>query len=524
MSSTPPTRLASSWNAPRRRAYWDAVDGLASSSRLLPWGAVIAFACLAGAAVAFLPVALVLLLVTAAIGLVGVMAFRALFVPASTFPRAAVAEASQDARLRVPRLLFYAGAATIGFLTVRPAADLTLSDWFFFLSLGVAGLVVLLDRFRTDYWVPKVITIGVGIFAVGGLVSSFGALDGSASVAIVIRLLYLTLIWFWLAAVVLETREHVENAILFWVSSAALSSAGAVVQYFQGDVIPGGDVAWGRMTGFTPHTNNLAGLVATAFVPALMVAVDSRNELRKYVGVASVALIGAGILLSGSVGGFLTAAVSTVVWLSLRGVSPRLVLSFGAIVGAVFVLMSTSGSTLGPAPIERFQRVTSQEGAASGDEGSVFTRVDGYRDAWARIRENPFIGVGLDEESNTEVLDGHLVHNILVNPWFAAGLAGLIGIVTIIVGGFATARYVLRHAAAEDMKLASAILASYAAFVVFAMGEPILFVRYGWFPVAMLIAMRAQLLRAAVVDRAVVTERPARRVGRPLAQPRPATF
>ena len=494
------------------------------SSRAAPWAVVIAVACLAGVAVAFLPVALVLLLVVAAMGLVGVIALRSFFVPTTERPPAPVAEVTEDARLRLPRLLFYAGAATIGFLTVRPAAGLTLSDWFFFLALGLAGLMVLLDRLRSDYYVPRAITIGVGIFAVGGLVSSFGALDGSSSVAIVIRLLYLTLVWFWLGTMVLETRRHVENAVLLWAASAALSSGGAVIQYFQGDVIPGGDVAWGRMTGFTPHTNNLAGLAATAFVPALMVAVDSRSEVRKYIGVASVALIGAGILLSGSVGGFLTAAVSTVVWLALRGVSQRLVISFGAVVGAVFVLMSVSGSTLGPAPIERFQRVTSQERAPSGDEGSLFTRVDGYRDAWARIREDPLIGVGLDEESNTQVLEGHLVHNIIVNPWFSAGLAGVIGIVTIIFAGFAIARSVLRNAAFEDMRLASAMLASYVAFVVFAMAEPILFVRYGWFPVAMLIAMRAQGLRAAALDRSVVIERPARRVEPPLAQPRPAAF
>jgi hypothetical protein len=255
-----------------------------------------------------------------------------------------------------------------------------------------------------------------------------------------------------------------------------------------------------------------------------MIAVDPRREIRTYVGTAAVALIAAGILLSGSVGGFLTAAVSTVVWLALRGVSQRLVLSFGAVVGAVFVLMSASGSTLAPAPLERFQRVTSQDVAESRDEGSVFTRVDGYRDAWARIREDPLIGVGLDEESNTEVLEGHFVHNILVNPWFSAGLAGLLGIVMIIAGGFGTARYVLRRADPEIARLGTAMLASYFAFVIFAMGEPILFVRYGWFPVAMLIALRSQLLRVPVTHRSPIAGRRSQVVDTALAHPRPAEW
>ncbi len=508
-----------------RDAYLDTVKpGRTMRTRATPWVVVIALAGLTGTAVALLPVIPAILLLVAAVGLLGLLAVRAIFPRGAGAIGEPASEIDEDPRLRLPRLFFYAGAATIGFLTVRPAAGLTLSDGFFFLALGLAGLVILVDGLRGDYYVPRAITIGVGVFAVGGLVSSFGAMDGAESVAIVVRLLYLTLVWFWLGTIVLENRRHVENAVLFWVSSAALSCAGAILQYFQGDVIPGGDVEWGRMTGFTPHTNNLAGLAATAFVPALMVAVDSRRELLKYVGTAAVALIAAGILLSGSVGGFLTAAVATVVWLALRGVSQRLVLSFGAIVGAVFVLMSASGSTLAPAPIERFQRVTSQDSAESRDEGSVFTRVDGYRDAWARIREDPFIGVGLDEESNTEVLEGHLVHNILVNPWFSAGLAGLIGIVMIIAGGFVTARYVLRHADPDVATLGTAMLASYFAFVIFAMGEPILFVRYGWFPVAMLIALRAQLLRLPTTHRVRVAGRLSQPVDTTLAEPRPAAW
>ena len=483
------------------------------SSRSLPLVIVVASACVVGVGVARTSVELVLVLLVAAIALFGLIGMRAIFMPQRGDRDSDVDESPVDSRLKLPRLLFYAGAASIGFLTVRPAAGLTLSDLIFFLALAVTGLTVLHDRLRRDYYVPQGITVGVAILALGGLLSSFGSDDGSQSVAILLRLLYLTLVWFWLGTIVLENRRHVENAVLCWVSSAALSSAGAVGQYFYGDVIPGGEVAWGRMSGFTPHTNNLAGLAATAFVPALMVAVDSSSRTRKLVGVAAVASISAGMLLSGSVGGFLSASVATLVWLALRGVSQRLVISLAAIVAAVFLLMSASGSTLAPAPIERFQQVTSQSGVDSQAQGSIFTRIEGYREAWSRIRENPVIGVGLDEESNSRILEGHFVHNIVVNPWFSAGIFGVVGIITIIVGGFTTAFFVVRRSSSRAVELGTAMLAAYVAFVVFAMGEPILFVRYGWFPVAMLIALRAQFLRAGATERTDSSRRVERRLG-----------
>ena len=494
-----------------------------SRDTIVSWIALLALAGLVGASVARVSTVVAILLAVAVVALLSLVAARAAFAPNGHMEDTAPA-AVEDPRWKLPRFVYYCGAATIGLLTVRPAASLTLSDWLFFLALGLTVLVILLGGLRRDYEIPRTITIGVAIFAVGGLISSFGAIDAGQSVSVVARLLYLTLVWFWLGTILLETRRHVEIAITAWVASAAVSSAGAVVQYFYGDVIPGGTIAWGRMTGFTPHTNNLAGLAATAFVPALMIAVDSSTRLRKAVGTGSVALIAAGILLSGSVGAILTAGASMVFWMALRGVSQRLVISLGAVVAAAFVLMSSSGTTLSPAPIERFERVTQSDPNEA--EGSVFTRVEGYRDAWERIRDNPVIGVGLDEASNARLLrsdsddEGHLVHNIVINPWFSAGILGVVGMLLILAGGFGTARWILLRSSDVERRLVSGVLASYVAFVIFAMGEPILFVRYGWFSVAILVAIRAQMIRATAQERTALERHAPRRAG--FARPQPA--
>ena len=355
---------------------------------------------------------------------------RAILSPSPAAAAADVEEAS-GRELRVPRLFFYVGAATIGLLTVRPAFALTASDWIFFACLGLTCLALVTSRIDRDYLVPATITVGVGLFTLGGFISSFGAIDTIQSLSIIARLVYLTVVWFWLATVLLETRRHVEIAVTAWVASAALSASGALAQLFYGDVIPGGDSAWGRMTGFTPHYNHLGGLVAIAFVPALMFAVDSSSRRQRIFGTVAIGLLAAGLLLSGSVGGLLATVCATAFWIAIRGVSVNTAIRLFATAAAGIALIFIAGAT--GDPVERIKRVTSAEEAAAGTGGSVYTRLEGYDEAWSRLTEQPLIGVGLDEASSVAVLGPNLVHNMLINQWFTAGILGLIGIVIIIL-------------------------------------------------------------------------------------------
>jgi O-antigen ligase len=418
------------------------------------------------------------------------------------------------AHLRYARYVFYVGAASIGVLTYRPAFSFSASDWFFFLAFGLTGLVLLTYGTERDYLIPSSITVGVALFAAGGVISSFHALAPLQSVSIVLRLLYLTIIWFWLATVLLQTRQHVEHAALAWIASAALSSAGAIVQFVHGDVIAGGTVAFGRMTGFTEHFNVLGGLAATSMVPALMFSVDGSKRSYRIVGTVCTALIAAGLLLSGSVGGMLAATIGLLFWLAIRGITARTLVSLVAVVVTGLVLMSATGSTNSPDPLQRIRRVTSVQEQQTGRGGTVFTRVDGYQAAWDHITRNPLIGVGLDDASSVEILGPELVHNMIIIPWFGAGILGLLGILFIIGGALVTGADVVRSASRELRPFASALLAAVVTFVVFAMGEPILFVRYGWFPAMLLITLRAQQRRQLGDQRATALVR-----GSPLPSP-----
>jgi O-antigen ligase len=466
-------------------------------SPVILYAALVGAAAIVGISVAEAPWQISFLASVAALGILGLVLLRAAASQAlQAAPAGGQPVQAEDHRLRAARFLYYVGAATIGILTVRPALGFTASDWIFLGALGMTVLVVIVRGYEPYYLIPRAVTVGVLLFALGGLVSSTQALYPYASALVVVRMLYLTLVWFWLGTALLQTRAHVQNALIAWVCSAAFSSAGAVAQFFYGDVISGGTIAYGRMTGFTEHFNILGGLTATAFVPALMLAVDAPQRWVRLVGSAATALIAAGLLLSGSVGGLVAVSVATLVWLALRGVSLRILVSGAVTVAAAFILMSATGSTDAPSPIDRIKRVTAAERAEAGTGGTIYTRFEGYAKAWEQISEQPFVGVGLDETTSFELLDGHAVHNLVLGPWYTAGILGLVGIAMLVAGAVATGIRVLRNSSARERSFTAALVASVAAFIQHGMGEPILFVRYGWFPTALLLVLSAQQIRA----------------------------
>ena len=456
---------------------------------------VILVSTIAGVVVSRTPWTVSLATTIVALGAVGLWGARAFLLGPTTQEGVRESAVIEDARLRTPRYVFYAGAASVGFLTVRPALAFTVSDWLFFVAFSLTCLVILTSGLEHDYLVPSVIFAGVVVFAAGGIVSSYDAVVPMESVSVVVRLLYLTLVWFWLATILLQSTRHVECAALAWISSAALSSAGAIVQFLYGDVIPGGTVAGGRMTGFTDQFNQLGGLAATALVPALMFAVDGRRRTDRVIGTAATALIVSGVLLSGSVGALLSMSVGTLCWLALRGMTTR---TFAIVISIAFtalILLSATGSTGTTDPLQRIRRVTSAEEAERGTGGTVYTRVEGYETAWARIVDQPLVGVGLDNASSQRILGANLVHNLFINPWFAAGILGFAGVVLLVGGALAVGAQVVRSASASQRPLATALFASVVTFVIFGMGEPILYVRFGWFAAMLLIALRAQQRR-----------------------------
>jgi len=398
--------------------------------------------------------------------------------------------------LRLARAIYYLGLVLIALLTVRVSYQVTFSDVFFLLSIMIAAAELVIVRRNVPIRIPLLLLGGMAIFTVGGLLSSIESYSALKSTAVVVRLIFLTVFWFWLGTLVLRRQSQVRTAIILWVLSAAICGAGAILQFVAGDVIPNADPVWGRTTGFTNHPNDLGGVTAIAFVPALMLAARAGvSLLARLSGYLLLLMVTAGLVLSGSVGAMLAAFAGIFVWFALQRRSRRS-LTVLAVMLAGAVAITTFQSVRGAeTPLDRFRNVTAESSGPAGS-GSLESRIATYRVAAKAIKDNPFVGVGLDLVSVTKpfgiVSYEYDVHNLIIGTWYKAGLLGMIG---MLVALFAVIRlgWAANLAAQNDSEqmMVAALLGAVAAFVVFAMGAPVLFSRYGWIAAALLLALRA---------------------------------
>jgi O-antigen/teichoic acid export membrane protein/O-antigen ligase len=408
--------------------------------------------------------------------------------------------------LRLPRAIYYLGLVLLALLTVRASGGVTFSDLLFLLSMMLAVADLIIMRRNVPITIPLLLLGGMAIFTIGGLLSSFESYAAFHSVGIVARLIFLTVFWFWLGTVVLSRREHVLTAIALWVTSAAICGAGAVAQLLAGDVIPNTDPVYGRSTGFTAQPNDLGGLCAIAFVPAVMLTVRKRlSPSRRLLAYLVLLLVMAGLVLSGSVGAMIAALVAVFVWFALQPSPRQSLLPFFVIVAAVLALTAVQSIRGDPTPLARFHHVTEAAPGYAG-AGSLQSRIATYRVAETAIKRDPFLGVGLDLVSVTKpfgvVSYEYDIHNLVVGTWYKAGLFGLIGMLMAVFAVFRVGWMdILDSRTDGEEAVVAALLSSFVAFVVFAMSAPVLFSRYGWIPAALLLASRAVQLHEPALRR-----------------------
>ncbi len=489
---------------------------VASPTRLqarqaLAFAGVVILAVLGGLAAAFLPKVAVGFVIALSIVLFFAFARRTLAEHARSLQRRLArphasdgtgdggSEYAADGGFDVPRRLYYGGVLLLGLLSLRAGGQVTFSDLLFLLSFLLASAEFVILRRRVPMKVPFLLLIGIALFALGGLLSTFESYASLSSIAVIARLVFLTVFWFWLGTVVLRRPEHVTRAIGFWVASAAICGGAAILQVVVGDVIPNASLENGRATGFTTHPNELGGLAAIAFVPALMLA--SRPLAAAGTRVWSyllLLLVAAGLILSGSIGALIAAAVAVLVWLAFQRTSVHSLLAFATLAACVAALVTLQSIRGVADPLDRLDSVRGSASVPGGgtNPGSVELRVGTYRVAIARIKEDPFLGVGLDLKSVTRPHGieswEYDVHNLIIGLWYKTGLVGLAGMLIALLAVLRSGWIaILRSRSTGEARVTVALASSFIAFLVFAMSEPVLFSRFGWIPAALILALRA---------------------------------
>jgi hypothetical protein len=431
-------------------------------------------------------------------------------------------ETASDRALRGPRIIFYLGALTVTETALRPALGLSLSMMFFLTAFAGCVVAVLIGhRVAT---VPGILAAGVFTFALGGLISSAGADSPADSAISVLRGVFVMLLLAWTGAMVLRTRRHVLLAISLWTTSAAANGVAAITDLLHVHVVAGASEGV-RVLGLTNHANDLGGGAAVAFVPCLMLttgAAVSGPLGSRTVRWLLVALVGAAIVLSGSVAAMLAALVATLVWLISPSVrAPARVLPAMALLAAVVVAAAVGGAV--PSPTQRFEEVTAPSSVAQLQAGSGQARLEEVKTAFSRIADDPIAGRGLDAAGAAVTIwfrgepSVVQVHGAPVAAWYEAGILGLLGLL-VVVTALATAgwRGVAAASAAEDRIVGWSLLAAFFAWLVAFLANPFYFQEWGWFSGAMLFAWAAQSRRRA----GAASRRPGRPAPAPALPPR----
>lgn len=374
--------------------------------------------------------------------------------------------------------------------------SVTISDWFFLVALLLVVLEML-ARKNIEAKLPKYLIWGLFVFSLGGLISSGAAPTPQESFLALTKYIYLIGIWFWLGTVLLRRPEHIRTAMILWTLSAAVTGVGAVAQLVWGDVIPLISLAWGRMTGFTEHVNDLAGVTSVALAPALALVIYSANRIWTSSGASIlVFLISIGLVLSVSISGAVAALASLLVWAIMSNSPKKHLVVFSISVALIFVVITYQADYVELTILTRLSDISVEGGQLY----TLASRLETYSAAWGVILQNPLVGVGLGPFTGT-TKTGHVVHNIFLLSWYEAGVFGFLGML-IIIGtvawvGIKLVRYPRSH---QERVIGAALFASYIGFLVLGMAQPIYYKRFGWISAALLLALYALRRLPVTID------------------------
>ena len=205
-----------------------------------------------------------------------------------------------------------------------------------------------------------------------------------AAFAAPLRFLFLILVWFWLATLVLQRMCDVRAAAVCWVFSVAVSGAAALAQLFLGNVVPT-PPSTGADDGDRPARQRPGrlgrGRASRCGRPCAGARAAAAATAR-----SGAALLVAALVLSGSFGSVLAAVAG----LAVAAVAARGKAAFAAAT-AVAVAVAAVVSWL---QVPSFRRRSSDRfDTVTSSSGTFAARVDVFEMAWSRSPTS-LVGVG----------------------------------------------------------------------------------------------------------------------------------
>jgi O-antigen ligase len=382
--------------------------------------------------------------------------------------------------------------------------DYPLSDFIFVAVAGIVVLRLLTGRSRTLAPAAgrRSPTRGLGgslIMLTAGALSSFGAWNPIGSIGVVLRLAWLTLIWFWVLRSVASTRAIFDRLLWAWWV-ALLVNAFITVTGELGLTNFSDQNIEGRQTGFYGHANDLAGFLVVG-LPLLVLGVPRREGNGPSTllwRLAAIGLLGYALATTGSMSAIVGATIGVATTFAVLAITrdpkrrkrrhPLFVMVIVATLGIGLAFLTTSDLPL-------ITRITELEQGGTGVNDSVEQR--GVRNQYVleRLDELLVVGIGLDHDSLGKIanlpegpatLDEIGVHNMYLKVFLESGLPGLIGLWIVIGAALVQAWRLMLNTRNETLHTtAAALFGSMVTINIFAMFQPTLYHRYYWYPVAL---------------------------------------
>jgi hypothetical protein len=388
---------------------------------------------------------------------------------------------TRDPVYRAAQFALYLALFFSSFLVFR-AGPLAIGDLFLLASIvliGVSrGLTPNAGWPRSPFQLGPSATI-VAMLIIGSLLAVSEAQLPADSLSIVVRLVLVVFVLPWVARLTLPSVKELGTALVWFVAGAAVSSSGTIVQYIAGSsAIPGAGVTQaGRFTGFTGHVSDMGGVASLGLVFALGFVVSGR---RRVFAVVALLISAVGLILSGSVSGFIAVGVGILVYLLRGALKIRYAVLIVGLGAGVLAISSTLQGNLATAlsPLERVQQALGL--TAKGRYATSDIRTETYSVAVEKIIGSPLVGHGFD--SSSWIVDGVFpAHNLVIGALYQGGILVAVALVLMLARPV-TKLWFLRH---PDL-LTTQLLAGFSAAAVFAMTAPSLYNRYLWIPVALL--------------------------------------
>jgi O-antigen ligase len=345
-------------------------------------------------------------------------------------------------------LLFLIATVLLSFNFVR-LFGLAISDWLYFGALVFALIETLLaQRSHAPCWLRNRFLWALPLILLGAIISTMNAQNWfvafiEISQQVFVMTFFVSLVW------VLVRRGKIKPIIYAFIFSGIITAGVVLVDYFTGSKFgpflsgtPNIQL-WGRYAGTLGHPNKLGYfLVLTTLLSigqVLNIETSRAAIISRFGWYASIVVQVFGIYLSGSMTAYLGLLTGIIIFaLSSKNIFVNMTRTFGGVVTGVLL----AGCFLIATQINYIESLVSHgnnvitQAIIRIETNTGETRLANYIQAWEKIAQNPWFGVGYDQISTSGISTEarfleHSVHNPLLEIWYTGGVFAFLGWVAI---------------------------------------------------------------------------------------------